>query len=118
MTAQSSTKEPLCSSCKKDGTVLCSDLASGSAAVLCRDYEQKKRESVRHLMPFVKKMERYKAEIERMMYAAENACQASSLGECERCPFTHGHNREHCTLYTMRAEIGDYFIPEEVTPCR
>ena len=48
-----------------------------------------KSQSVRHLMPFAKTMERYHAQMESALFAAEIAC-----GETDHFQFCHREERE------------------------
>ena len=48
-----------------------------------------KPQSVRHLMPFAKSMERYYAQMESALFAAEIAC-----GETDHSQFCHREERE------------------------
>ena len=48
-----------------------------------------KSQSVRHLMPFAKSMERYHAQMESALFAAEIAC-----GETDHSQFCHREEKE------------------------
>ncbi len=59
-----------------------------------------KSQSVRHLMPFSKRMERYRAQMESALFAAEIAC-----GQTDHSQFCHREEKE-CAFRAERIVDG------------
>jgi hypothetical protein len=66
-------------------------------------------DSVRHLHGIKEQMEKYHAEIERLVYAAEIACANSDARGCivKGCPFVIA-SPTYCALSQIRGLIGDH----------
>ena len=75
----------------------------------------------RDSMAFREKMEKYHAEIERLVYAAEILCHSDQNGEmCDGgCPF-EAFNGVHCDLRFLRLTMGDRVVQHDcmVPPCQ
>jgi hypothetical protein len=73
-------------------------------------------------MAFREKMERYKAEIERLVYAAEILCDTESTNDVcfeGNCPFTV-KGEDVCMLEIFRDCLGDHIQQHDcmVPPCQ
>jgi hypothetical protein len=67
----------------------------------------------RDMLSFQATMEKYHAEIERLVYAAEVACNTGNRFEycVGDCPFTLGN--DSCALEYIRKQIGDPGVVED-----
>ena len=69
-------------------------------------------------MAFGEKMKRLHGEIERLVYAAERACDTmpGELRDCMNCSFNIKISEPICPVVNLRVIIGDHIIHHDVMP--